>query len=235
MFHLAFYNFYDVDTLWSEAEHGARNDKPKKDAPEPEKHKGNLDIYIIHTRTSQAYTQKLATENVPHTPYDSSGARPEITPGSMLTATEKLTDVSLFEGSKVLIVKADKTNGFQGLIINRLLIWDIMEPIEEGLDPLKDAPLSYGGFLMAPKLPLVALTRVRDKHPEVLPGVYFLDPLATLNLRQNLESHDWPVTAYWFFFGYSRWGWNQLFDEIADGSWNLFNGTVEKLDWPVKM
>ncbi|KAI3787324.1 hypothetical protein L1987_41716 [Smallanthus sonchifolius] len=210
-------------TLWSEAEHGAWNEKP------------------YHEILLKDRTQKLGTVNkiekiAPRKPCDSSGARREILPGSILVATEKLLGVHQFAGSKILIVKANQTTGFQGLIINKLIPWDIITPLEEGLDPLIDAPLSYGGPLFTPGRPLFSLTRqsVGDEHPEILPNIYFLDQLATVNLRQNLKVQGRSVTDYWFFMGYSAWGWNQLFDEIDDGSWDIINGTAQQFDWPMK-
>jgi putative AlgH/UPF0301 family transcriptional regulator len=32
--------------------------------------------------------------------------------------------------------------------------------------------------------------------------------------------------------GFSSWGWEQLFDEIAQGAWNLSEHKKEPLDWP---
>ncbi|XP_024993607.1 uncharacterized protein LOC112527295 isoform X1 [Cynara cardunculus var. scolymus] len=225
--------------LWAEAEQGAWNEKPFKDASEPMHEdvslsKDNREI-ILKDRTQ---IQKLEIEKNKiglHTPYDLSVSGHEVLPGSILVASEKLLDVYPFARSKILIVKANRSIGFQGLIINKLISWDSITELEEGLESLKEAPLSYGGPVSARGLPLVSLTRQpsRDEHPEVLPDIYFLDQWATINLIQNLKLHNRSMTDYWFFVGYSAWGWNQLFDEITDGSWTINDGTVQQFDWPV--
>lgn len=132
-------------------------------------------------------------------------------------------------------MKVNHSTEFQGLIFNKLISWDYITGLEEGLESLKNAPLSYGGPVMTHGLPLVSLTRqsFKNEHPEILPDIYFLDQLATIDLIQNLKLRNRSMTDYWFFVGYAAWGWNQLFDEIADGSWNIVNGTVQQLDWPM--
>ncbi|KAI7724689.1 hypothetical protein M8C21_004566, partial [Ambrosia artemisiifolia] len=82
----------------------------------------------------------------------------------MLVATQKLAAVYPFARSKILIVKANQTTGFQGLIINRFISWDSITSLEVGLDSLKQAPLSYGGPVITRELPLVSLTRQSFKH-----------------------------------------------------------------------
>ncbi|KAM0016076.1 hypothetical protein Hdeb2414_s0032g00717771 [Helianthus debilis subsp. tardiflorus] len=232
--------YVNVDTLWSEVEHRVWNEKPYiKDAPEiVSKPDGNIEIILTRVRTqTKTYTQKLGSvnDNGPRIPHDSSRTIREITPGSMLIATENLAGLYPLDRSRILIVKADQTTGFQGLILNRFIPWDAITPLDERFELLKDAPLSYGGLIVTRGRLLLSLTRqsVRGEHPEVLPGIYFLDQLATFNLRQNLESDDRSVTDYWLFWGYLEWGWTRLYDEIADGKWNVINGTVQQLDWPI--
>lgn len=226
--------------LWTEAEHGAWIEKSFKDISEPVLHedvslsKDNHEI-LLKDRTQ---THKLELENDdirPHTSYESSGSGYELLPGSLLVATQKLLGVYPFAKSKILIVQVNQSTGFQGVIINKLISWDSISELEEGLESLKEAPISYGGPVITTGLPLVSLTRQfsRDVHPEVLPNIYFLDQFATINLIQNLKFHNRSMTDYWFFVGYSAWNWNQLFDEIADGSWNIVNETIKHIDWPV--
>ncbi|KAK1438071.1 hypothetical protein QVD17_03874 [Tagetes erecta] len=225
----------------TEAEYGALNEKPFKDEPEHVTQEENHEILLKdRTKTqTQTQTQKLGINNDdkigPRKPYNSSVTGHEIIPGSVLIATQKLAGVYPFAKSKILIVKVNQTTGFQGLIINKLISWDSITSVEEGLDSLKQAPLSYGGPVITRELPLVSLTRqyFKDELPEVLPDIYFLDQLATINLIQNLKLHNRSMTDYWFFVGYSAWDWNQLFDEIADGSWDLINGRAQQFDWPM--
>ncbi|KAI3713961.1 hypothetical protein L1987_72550 [Smallanthus sonchifolius] len=226
----SYWIYKERGTLWAEA----WNEKPFKDGSEYVMHEENHDI-LLKFRTQSENLGIVNNKIGPRTLYDFSGSGHEIIPGSILVATQKLAGAYPFAGSKILIVKANQTTGFQGLITNKLISWDSLTSLEEGLDSLKQAPLSYGGPVITRELPLVSLTRQssKDEHPEVLPDIYFLDQLATINLIQNLKLHNRSMTDYWFFVGYSAWDWNQLFDEIADGSWNLINGTAQQLDWPM--
>ncbi|XP_027100033.1 uncharacterized protein [Coffea arabica] len=159
---------------------------------------------------------------------------PLVVPGCILTATDKLLNVQPFDESKILIVKVNQATGFEGLIVNKHINWESLEELEEGLQKLKGAPLSYGGPVMKQGMPLVALAQkfVDDKHPEVLPDVYFLDQWATLRLMDELKLGNKSVRGHWFFLGFSSWGWEQLFHEIAEGAWHVSKGNVEHLDWP---
>ncbi|XP_027097234.1 uncharacterized protein [Coffea arabica] len=159
---------------------------------------------------------------------------PLVVPGCILTATDKLLNVQPFDESKILIVKVNQATGFEGLIVNKHINWESLEELEEGLQKLKGAPLSYGGPVMKQGMPLVALAQkfVDDKHPEVLPDVYFLDQWATLRLMDELKLGNKSVRGHWFFLGFSSWGWEQLFHEIAEGAWHVSKGNTEHLDWP---
>ena len=112
--------------------------------------------------------------------------------------------------------------------------WDTLQELEEESKLLKEAPLSFGGPLVTRGMPLVALTRraVGSQYPEVAPGTYFLGQSATLHEIEEIRSGNQCVSDYWFFLGFSSWGWEQLFDEIAQGAWNLSEHEKELLDWP---
>lgn len=157
-----------------------------------------------------------------------SNERLQVVAGCILTASEKLLDVHPFDESKILIVKVDQ--GFQGLIINKHISWD---SIEEGSEFLKEAPLSFGGPLVRQGMPLVTLSRKfsKDESVEVLPGIYFHDQWATVHLINEIRAGNQTVHDYWFFLGYSSWGWDQLFHEIAQGAWNVSKGNLEELEW----
>lgn len=161
-------------------------------------------------------------------------AFPQVNVGSVLIATEKLFNVHPFDESTILIIKADQSSGFQGLIVNKHISWDSLHQLEEGLELLKEARLSFGGPLLKHGMPLVALTRRigMGEKPEILPSVYFLDQLATIEEIEGLKLHNYSITDYWFFLGFSSWGWDQLFDEIAQGAWNTSTNLGEVLDWP---
>ncbi|PRQ41401.1 putative protein disulfide-isomerase [Rosa chinensis] len=169
-----------------------------------------------------------------HIPQGLHEAPPNVVVGSVLVATDKLHSVHPFDKSEILIVKADQVTGFQGLIINKHIRWDALPELGEGVKMLVEAPLSFGGPLIKGGMPLVALTQkfVEDEYPEILPGIAFLDPSATIQKIKELKLGNQSVTDYWFFFGYSSWGWDQLFDEIDKGAWNLSDDGMRHLDWP---
>lgn len=155
-------------------------------------------------------------------------------PGSYLVATDKLLHAQPFENSVILIVKAVQNNGFSGLIINKKIAWDMVRELEEASKILKEAPISFGGPVVERAFPLVALSRglFSGMYPEVLPGIFFLDQVATTHEIENIKAGNRSVSDYWFFLGYSSWGWEQLFNEISEGAWELKANDFWKLEWP---
>lgn len=166
----------------------------------------------------------------------SSYQRPQLFAGCVLSATDKLLDAHPFDESKILLVKVHESTGFQGLIINKHINWDSLENLEEGYELLKEAPLSFGGPVMMRGMPLVALTHkfTEGRSLEVLPNIYFINQLGTHSLLEEIRAGNQSVYDYWFFLGYSSWGWEQLFHEIAQGAWNISKGNLEQLEWPWK-
>lgn len=162
------------------------------------------------------------------------GAATRVVAGSILIATDELRNTEPFGKSKVLIVKADESAGFLGLIINKHVRWEALDELEEGLQILAEAPLSFGGPLVQHGMLLVALTRssADGQYPQVLPGIYYLDQSATYRTIREFKSGNQSITDYWFFLGYSSWGWDQLFDEIAEGAWNISDDSTTYLSWP---
>ncbi|XP_041011142.1 uncharacterized protein LOC121254959 isoform X1 [Juglans microcarpa x Juglans regia] len=187
---------------------------------------------LLKDRTPKGVFKYIQTKS--HALKDLHETAPHVVAGSVLIATEKLLSIQPFGQSLVLIVKADEITGFQGLIINKPIRWDSLSELEEGLEILKEAPLSFGGPLMTHGAPLVALTRsdTKNQYPEVLPGVYFIDQVATIREIEDFKSGNRSIAAYWFFLGYSSWGRDQLFDEIAEGAWNVSDDGLSHLKWP---
>lgn len=228
----------DIGIPLTVAEKGGWRQNLYKDASPSEVHnqipaaEEKFDEIIIKDRTPERVVKvnrmKSDTLGDLHEP------APHVVAGSVLVATEKLRNVQPFDKSLVLIVKADRITGFQGLIINKHIGWNSLRGLEAGLEMLKQAPLSYGGPLVAEGMPLVALTRRATKHqyPEVLPGVYFVDQVATIREIEEFRSDNRSIAHYWFFLGYSGWGWQQLFDEIEEGAWELSDDALGNLDWP---
>ncbi|KAH6815330.1 hypothetical protein C2S51_020150 [Perilla frutescens var. frutescens] len=161
--------------------------------------------------------------------------KPQLSPGCLLSATEKLLDVHPFDESKILIVKVDERSGFRGLIINKHISWDSLEELGEGkFEFLKKAPLSFGGPVMMRGMPLAALTRksIEGQSLEILPNTYLIDQSETQSLLEDIRAGNQSVDDFWFFLGYSSWGWEQLFNEIAQGAWNVSKGDLDHLEWP---
>ncbi|KAF6160808.1 hypothetical protein GIB67_036009 [Kingdonia uniflora] len=151
--------------------------------------------------------------------------------GSVLIATDKILNAPPFDKSTILIVQADEETGFRGLIINKHLSWDYFEGLMH-LDIVK-APLSFGGP-QREQLPLVSLARrvCANSYSEVFPSVYFLDNAATAKEIAEFKTGKSNVNNFWFFLGYSSWAWDQLYAEIAEGSWSLSENPEEQFNWP---
>ncbi|KAI4369113.1 hypothetical protein MLD38_017598 [Melastoma candidum] len=154
--------------------------------------------------------------------------------GSILMARDKLLGSHPFDKSMIIIVKVDTNSGFQGLIINKPISWDSINELAKGIEIVKEAPLSLGGPLIQQRFPLVALTQkvIGDSHPEVVPGVFFLNQSATMEVIEEIKSGEALVTDYWFFLGFSSWSWGQLFDEIAEGAWTISDHSTIEFQWP---
>ena len=166
---------------------------------------------------------------------------PEV--GSVLVATKKLNaNVSkLFENSKIWIVKADGQEGFQGVILNkplssRKLLPKIVDSVAEEI--FNNTVLSYGGPVLANGQPFVSLTRLKglEGYLEVVPGMYFGDTLATMQVLQSVkEVNKLDISDFWFFLGHSAWSWQQLLDEVEEKLWQLssygenpLSGTIQE-------
>ncbi|KAM3705711.1 hypothetical protein ACJW31_03G100200 [Castanea mollissima] len=224
--------------IWNVAKRGGRNQNPFKEASPTEIHD---EISTSKYKSHEVLSKDRELERVgeynqikSHTSKDLHKSAPHVVAGSVLVATEKLLGVQPFDKSVILIVKADQINGFQGLIINKHIRWESLHELEERFEKLKEAPLSFGGPLMIRGMPLVSITRsaTKDQYPEVLPGVYFVDQVATIHEIKEFKSDDQSIADFWFFVGYSSWGWEQLFGEIAEGAWNVTDDGIQLLHWP---
>lgn len=226
--------------LWTKAEKKIRNQNLFKEASPtiiheeaPVAKEKQHEVLLKNRNPKRAYKYNRIRS---YTSSRSHEAAYHVVVGSILVATDKLLDAHPFDKSTILIVKADQATGFHGLIINKHINWESLNELAEGVDHLKEAPLSFGGPVVKRGKPLVALTRrvFKDQHPEVLPGVYFLDQSATVSEIEGLKSGNESVTEYWFFVGFSNWGWDRLFDEIAEGAWNITDDNMGQLDWPLR-
>ncbi|XP_010466140.1 PREDICTED: uncharacterized protein LOC104746376 isoform X3 [Camelina sativa] len=169
-------------------------------------------------------------------PMHSLTTAPQVKTGTILVATEKLAASQPFSKSKILILKAGPEFGFLGVIFNKRLRWKSFPDLGETAELLKETPLYFGGPVVDPGVPLLALTRERDSstnhdHQEISPGVYFLDHQSVAHRIQELKSRELNPSDYWFFLGYSSWSYDQLFDEIGLGAWDVDNSGID-FGWP---
>ncbi|XP_073000919.1 uncharacterized protein [Typha latifolia] len=152
--------------------------------------------------------------------------------GSILTASYKLVNAVPFDNSTVLIVSADRKEGFHGVIINKRISWEVFKD-SYNIEALRNALLFYGGPVSVRSFPLVSLAhKAVNGYIRVTEDVYFGNPVATSLVIKSIRAGDQSANDFWFFFGYSSWGYNQLFDELNEGAWDLSEAPVEHLDWP---
>ncbi|XP_066374162.1 uncharacterized protein [Miscanthus floridulus] len=160
-------------------------------------------------------------------------SHPDVVTGSILIATEKLGTAVPFDNAKVLIVSSDSHEGFHGLIINKRLSWGVFKDLDSSMEPIKHAPLFYGGPVVVQGYHLVSLSRVAwEGYMQVIPGVYYGNIVATSRVVTRIKLGEQSVEDLWFFLGYSGWGYSQLFDELSEGAWLVSGKPIEHLDWP---
>lgn len=159
------------------------------------------------------------------------------TVGSVLVASEKLQGVYPFENSIIIIVKADFNEGFQGLIVNKPLSWDDLPKIYMQLEPLlRPTPIYLGGPIILKGMPFLSLTRIVDLEGflEVLPGIYYGDPKVTGKIFMMIKVGKVQAHDFCFFLGFTNWGWQQLFDEVAEQAWHLNTYREGVVRWPAQ-
>ncbi|VAH16513.1 unnamed protein product [Triticum turgidum subsp. durum] len=156
-----------------------------------------------------------------------------IVTGSILDATEKLGAAVPFDNARVLIVSADSHEGFHGLIINKRLSWDALKNLDSSLEPIKLAPLFYGGPVVVQGYHLVSLSRAAlEGYTQVIPDLYYGNIIATRRVIAGMRAGEQSAEDLWFFLGYAGWGYSQLFDELSEGAWHVSAGAIRHLDWP---
>ncbi|RWV99050.1 hypothetical protein BHE74_00028218, partial [Ensete ventricosum] len=213
--------------------------------------KGNGDEQVLHASTLAAhekahspedtYNENVLTEAISadsehplntYTPVTYHDKHIQVVVGSILAATDKLFNAVPFDNSTVLIVTMDKNQGFQGLIINKRISWDIFKELDSDLVSLKHAQLYYGGPVRFQTLPLVSLIwKAKEGYTEIVKGVYFGNPVVTRQVIEEIKLKEESPDDYWFFLGFSSWGYDQLFEEITEGAWQLSRDPIEHLDW----
>lgn len=158
------------------------------------------------------------------------------TVGSVLVASKNLHGVYPFENSIIIIVKVDLNEGFQGLIVNKPLPWDdLPKNIYMQLEPLlRPTPIYLGGPIIFKDNPFLSLTRIVDLEGfvEVLPGIYYGDPKVTEKIFMLIRVGKVQAHDFCFFLGFTNWGWQQLFDEVAEQAWHFDTYTEDVVRWP---
>uniref|UniRef100_A0A0E0M8Y9 Thioredoxin domain-containing protein n=1 Tax=Oryza punctata TaxID=4537 RepID=A0A0E0M8Y9_ORYPU len=178
-------------------------------------------------------SDKSSTDVGSHSPSHSERQEARVLVGSVLTATAKLGSAAPFDNSQVLIVSPDSHEGFQGLIINKRLSWDTFKNLDGSIEPIKHAPLFYGGPVVVQGYYLVSLSRVAfDGYVQVIPGVYYGNVVATSQVIRRIKSGEQSAENLWFFLGFSSWEYSQLFDELSEGAWQVSEEPIEHLVWP---
>uniref|UniRef100_A0A0D9XKU2 Thioredoxin domain-containing protein n=1 Tax=Leersia perrieri TaxID=77586 RepID=A0A0D9XKU2_9ORYZ len=178
-------------------------------------------------------SDKSSTDVGSGSPSNSERHEVHVLAGSILTATAKLESAIPFDNSQVLIVSADSHEGFQGLIINKRLSWDSFKNLDSSMEPIKHAPLFYGGPVVVQDYYLVSLSRVAlDGYLQVIPDVYYGNVAATTQVTRRIKSGEQSAENLWFFLGFSSWGYSQLFDELSEGAWQVSEEPIEHLIWP---
>ena len=126
--------FILVGILWTGVEQETMNQKSYKDTLQTAVHEEARlarDEYhvVLKNRTPKLavrYDRIMpSSQNEPH------GKSPQVVVGSILHSTDKLLNVHLFDRSTILIVNADRSTGFQGLIINKQISWDSLRELED--------------------------------------------------------------------------------------------------------
>ncbi|MCO5609299.1 hypothetical protein L7F22_063525 [Adiantum nelumboides] len=160
------------------------------------------------------------------------------TVSSVLVATEQFSKSSkVFESSKILIVKVDGQEGFQGLIFNKPLAWNILTGLDTEMKPLVNKTvLCYGGPVILQGEPFLSLSRLKDADgfTEVVPGVYVGGPAATMHVFQSIKEGKLQAADFWFFLGHAVWGWQQLLNEIEQQWWNLTSYEEGTIQLPIR-
>lgn len=159
------------------------------------------------------------------------------TVGSVLVASENLQGVHPFENSIIIIIKADINEGFQGLIVNKPLLWDDLPKIYMQLEPLlRPTPIYLGGPIILKGMPFLSLTRIVNLEGflEVLPGIYYGNPDVTWKIFEMIQVGKVQAHDFWFFLGFTNWGWQQLFDEVAEQAWHLNTYREDLVRWPAQ-
>ena len=157
------------------------------------------------------------------------GADPGLRPGVLLVAAEQLVDLN-FTRAVVLILDYGP-GGALGIIVNRpttVAVATVLEAIPEAQDYTGE--LFIGGPIDVPVTRVLARA---DAPPpasrEVVPGVHYLDAVATV---QALLRDGASRASLRFYAGYAGWSPGQLDVEVGRGDWAVLAGDAASVFTP---
>jgi|InofroStandDraft_1065614.scaffolds.fasta_scaffold01600_15 putative transcriptional regulator len=145
-------------------------------------------------------------------------SRTDISKGDVLVA-EPLMQEGIFRRSVILILDADVSSGYMGLVLNHktsLSMQDLIPKWEGG----KRVPLFAGGPVDLERLFMLhTLGDVFKGCKEILPGIFVGANMD--DVVEYVDSGGEVEGRMRFFLGYSGWQSNQLESELLGKSWAL--------------
>jgi len=140
--------------------------------------------------------------------------------GRLLVATPALKDPN-FERTVVLLV-AHEPGGSLGVVLNRATEVAVAEVLEGWGGLAGDPPVVFEGGPMQPEA-AICLARARTATGRVAGFNRVTGAVGTLDLSQDPQIVKDKIMGVRVFAGYAGWEEGQLEDEIANGSWFVFD------------
>lgn len=139
--------------------------------------------------------------------------------GGILLADPMLKE-PCFDRSAVLLIDADRSGGFLGLTLNKILPYTVGD-IFPDWEVASDIPMFSGGPVDKNRLFMLhCLGSVFEGSMEIMPGLYlggkFEDIVRYIDTFGDVDG------KIRFFIGYSGWAPGQLVSEINGNSWALY-------------
>ena len=145
----------------------------------------------------------------------------ELTAGMLLVATPALRDPN-FADTVVLLLDVND-EGALGVVLNRptpILVGDVLEQWSDAVaEPevlFRGGPVSTDGA--------IAVARLRTPGDAPVGWREVTSSLGVVDLDTPVELLDGSLAGMRVFAGYAGWGFQQLLDEIAEGSWYVVSG-----------
>ncbi|MFC7531343.1 YqgE/AlgH family protein [Actinoplanes sp. GCM10030250] len=141
--------------------------------------------------------------------------------GQLLVATPTLKDPN-FDRTVVLLV-AHETGGALGVVLNRATEVPVAEVLGNWGELAGDPAVLFEGGPVQPES-AICLARTRPEVKKRVTGFHTVSgALGTLDLSADPDRMRENVAGIRVFAGYSGWSAGQLEDEIASGSWFVFD------------